>query len=183
ERIDPSHTDALNAIAVVKHPNTRSVCSIDSGRPRASRSRYTDEGQPTSAMIARTKSTACIMNATPPYDPAAWLGSAPKRGYRAPSPLARPTSAKLIQAIANAAVSFRNGSTPRNSFAATVRSSVSSSTGTSPDQNFDHRKSRSDTGEVRMIQNAAPSADTAGNTNRTATVDITSPAIPMFTNA
>ena len=80
--------------------------------------------------------------------------------------------------MASAAITFSSGSTPRNSLAAIVSTSVSTSTGTSPVQNFDHRKSRSEIGDVRMIQNAAPSADTAGNTNRTATVAITSPAMP-----
>ena len=42
---------------------------------------------------------------------------------------------------------------------------------------------RSDIGDVRIIQNAAPSADTAGNTKRTATVAITKPAMPRLTNA
>jgi hypothetical protein len=39
---------------------------------------------------------------------------------------------------------------------ATIRISVNTSTGTSPVQNFDHRKSFSEIGAVRMIQNAAP---------------------------
>src|SRR3954467_15152443 len=77
----------------------------------------------------------------------------------------------------------RNGATPRKAFEAIVRSSVSTRTGTNPVQNLDHRNARSEIGAVRMIQNAAPSADTAGNTNRAQTVDITSPAIPRFTNA
>ncbi len=34
-----------------------------------------------------------------------------------------------------------------------------------------------------MIQNAAPSTDTAGKTNRTATVATTNPAMSRFTNA
>jgi len=71
----------------------------------------------------------------------------------------------------------------RNWLPTTTRHSVSASTGSSPVQNFDHRKSRSEIGAVRMIQNAAPSADTAGKTNRTATVAITNPAMPRFTNA
>ncbi len=78
-----------------------------------------------------------------------------------------------MKTIATADIRFRNGSTPSSSLPATIRLSVSINTGTSPVQNFDHRKSRSEIGAVRMIQNAAPSADTAGNTNRTATVDIT----------
>ena len=88
-----------------------------------------------------------------------------------------------MNTMASAAITFSSGSTPRNSLAVIVRTSVSTSTGTSPVQNFDHRKSRSEIGDVRMIQNAAPSADTAGNTNRTATVAITNPAMPRFTNA
>ena len=67
-----------------------------------------------------------------------------------------------MKTIASAVTTFRNGSMPRNSFAATVSTSVSSSTGTNAVQNFDHRKSRSVIGDVRMIQNDDPSADTAG---------------------
>ena len=67
--------------------------------------------------------------------------------------------------------------------ASTVSVSVSTSTGTSPVQNFDQRKSPRAIGAVRMIQNAAPSAETAGNTNRTATVAMTKPAIPRLMNA
>src|SRR6476646_5858311 len=123
------------------------------------------------------------MNATPPNEPATWLTSAPNRGYRAPSPHASPTSPNVMQRTAIAAVALIDGSTPRNSFAAIVRPSVSTSTGTNPVQNFDHRKSCSEMGDVRTIQNAGPSAETAGNTNRTAMVAITNPAIPRFTNA
>src|SRR5258705_10703774 len=97
--------------------------------------------------------------------------------------MARPTSAKLISTIDSADTAFSSGSTPRNWFAATVGNSVSTSTGTSPVQNCDHRKSRSEIGEVPIIQNAAPSDETAGNTKRTATVAITNPAIPRFNNA
>src|SRR3954463_5529486 len=88
-----------------------------------------------------------------------------------------------MKKIAAAAMILRNGSTPRNWLAAIVSTSVSTSTGSRPVQNFDHRKSRIVTGDVRMIQNAGPSADTAGNTNRTATVAMTNPAIPRLTNA
>ena len=88
-----------------------------------------------------------------------------------------------MNTMATADIRFRNGSTPSSSLPATIRISVSTSTGTSPVQNFDHRKSCSEIGAVRMIQNAAPSADTAGNTKRTVTVDITNPAIARFRNA
>ncbi len=88
-----------------------------------------------------------------------------------------------MKMMATAAIDFTKGSTPRNSLPTIVSTSVSASTGTRPVQNFDQRKSRSDTGDVRMIQNAAPSAETAGNTKRTATVAITKPAIARFTNA
>ena len=88
-----------------------------------------------------------------------------------------------MKATDTAATCFRNGSLPRNSLPTIVRHSVSTSTGTSPVQNFDHRKSLSEIGAVRMIQKAAPSADTAGNTKRTVTVAITKPAMPMFRNA
>src|SRR5205823_7432807 len=88
-----------------------------------------------------------------------------------------------MNAIATAVSTFRNGSMPRNWLAAIVNPSVSTSTGTRPVQNFDQRKSLNETGAVRIIQNAAPSADTAGNTNRTATVAITNPASPRLRNA
>src|SRR4029078_3627751 len=99
------------------------------------------------------------------------------RGWRAQGPAERPTSANVMTMIAPAATTFRNGSTPSNWFAAMVSTSVNNSTGTSAGQNFDHRKSCIEIGDVRMIQNAAPSADTAGKTNRTATVAITNPAM------
>src|SRR5688500_160639 len=88
-----------------------------------------------------------------------------------------------MKTTATAATTFRKGSTPMNSLAAMVRTSVNSTIGTTPVQNFDQRKSRIETGDVRTSQNAAPSADTAGNTNRTATVATTKPAIPRFTSA
>jgi hypothetical protein len=88
-----------------------------------------------------------------------------------------------MKTTAAADMRFRNGSTPSRLFPATIRISVNTSTGTSPVQNFDHRKSFSEIGAVRMIQNAAPSAETAGNTKRTVTVDITKPAIARFRNA
>ena len=52
---------------------------------------------------------------------------------------------------------FRNGTTARNSLATTVSVRLISSSGTRPDQNFDHRKSRYVIGAVLIIQNAAPS--------------------------
>ena len=58
-----------------------------------------------------------------------------------------------------------------------------SSTGNTAVQNFDQRKSCIEIGDVRMIQNADPSAETAGNTKRTPTVAITKPAIPRLMNA
>ena len=64
-----------------------------------------------------------------------------------------------------------------------VRVSASTNTGTRPVQNFDQRKARMGTGEVRTIQNAAPSAETAGNTKRTATADSTKPAMARLTKA
>ena len=64
-----------------------------------------------------------------------------------------------------------------------MRASASTSTGTRPVQNFDHRKARMGTGEVRMTQNAGPSAETAGNTKRTATAESTNAAMARFTNA
>ena len=40
-----------------------------------------------------------------------------------------------------------------------------------------------ETGDVRTIQKAAPSAETAGKTNRTATADSTNAAMARFTKA
>ena len=88
-----------------------------------------------------------------------------------------------MKTTATAATTFRNGSTPINSLAAIVSISVNRTIGTRPVQNFDQRKSCIEIGDVRISQNAAPSADTAGNTKRTATVATTNPAIPRFTNA
>ena len=43
--------------------------------------KYVVDGQPSRTIITMISSTARIMNATPPYDPATWLGlSAVKRG-------------------------------------------------------------------------------------------------------
>src|ERR1051325_9320764 len=88
-----------------------------------------------------------------------------------------------MNTIATGDMRLRNGSTPSSWLPDTISTSVNSSTGTSPVQNFDHKKSFNEIGAVRMIQNAAPSADTAGNTKRTVTVDITKPAIARFKNA
>jgi hypothetical protein len=55
--------------------------------------------------------------------------------------------------------------------------------GTKPVQNLDHRKVPMPTGEARTIQNAAPSAETAGKTNRTATAAVTKAAISRLTKA
>ena len=98
-------------------------------------------------------------------------------------PVARPTSATLMKMIAIAVRYFRNGATPRNSFATTVSTSLKIVSGMSPIQNFDHKNCFNEIGDVRMIQNACPSADTAGNTNRTAMVAITKLARPRFRNA
>src|SRR5918994_1203979 len=124
--------------------------------------------------------TAAIINATPPGDPATCVAlSAENLGYRAP----RPVSAKLMNVMPRAVTIFKKGATPRNSFATMVSVRLRISSGTSPDQNFDHRKSRYEIGAVLIIQNAAPSDDTAGNTNRAATVAMTNPASPRFRNA
>src|SRR6185503_16206076 len=98
-------------------------------------------------------------------------------------PAASPTSANVMQKIAAALITLRNGSVPRNSLDTIVSASASTSVGTSPVQNFDHRKAFMLTGAVRTSQNAAPSADTAGNTKRTATDESTNEAIARFTNA
>src|SRR5687767_13208327 len=88
-----------------------------------------------------------------------------------------------MNTTATADIRFRNGSTPSNSLPAIINPSVRIRIGTRPVQNFDHRKSRKEIGAVLMIQNAAPSADTAGNTKRTVTVDITKLAIARLRNA
>src|SRR5262245_34684227 len=98
-------------------------------------------------------------------------------------PAARPTSAKVMKKTATASTIFRNGATPRNSFDNTVSTSAISSTGQRPVQNFDHRNARRLTGDVRMIQNAAPSAETDGKTKRTATADRTNEARARLTKA
>src|SRR5688500_4787721 len=85
-----------------------------------------------------------------------------------------------MKTTATAVTIWRKRSTPRNWLPAIVRTSASTSSGSRPVQNFDHRNSRRPIGDVRMIQNAAPSADTAGNTKRTATVAITKPAMPRL---
>src|SRR5947208_15191491 len=51
------------------------------GIRRSLKIRYVVEGQPSSTSVTMMMSTARIMNATPPYEPATWLGlSAVKRG-------------------------------------------------------------------------------------------------------
>ena len=52
-----------------------------------------------------------------------------------------------------------------------------------PIQNFDHRKRRMLSGELRTSQKAGPSAETAGKTKRTATADSTKAAMARLTNA
>src|SRR5262249_55179307 len=184
ERMPPSQSAMLIEAAAAKPPAIAAAARGGTGRRVTRYHRIADEGHPTSAMSPIVKRTAAIMNATPPYEPATWLGlSALKRGYRAPSPIASPTIASDMKSTVTAATPRRNGSMPRNWFAATVSPSVSRNTGSRPIQNLDQRKARSDTGAVRMIQNACPSADTAGNTKRAQTVDMTSPAIARFTNA
>jgi len=54
-----------------------------------------------------------------------------------------------MKTIAAADMRFRNGSTASNSLPATISTSVSTSTGTRPVQNFDQRKADMPTGEVR----------------------------------
>jgi hypothetical protein len=95
-------------------------------------------------------------------------------------PVARPTRARLMKTTPKAATTLRNISEPRNSLATMVRPSERTKMGSKPVQNFDHRKCRIDMGAVRMIQNAAPSAETAGKTKRTATAAITKEARPRL---
>src|SRR5215510_14569779 len=98
-------------------------------------------------------------------------------------PAARPTSAKVMNSTAAADCHFRNASTPRNWFETVVRVSASSNIGTRPIQNFDQRNALMLTGALRTTQNAEPSADTAGNTKRTATAESTKAAIARLTKA
>src|SRR5687767_14355704 len=98
-------------------------------------------------------------------------------------PAARPTSAKLMNTIATAPTTCRKGAAPRRRLDVIVSASDRTSTGTSPVQNFDHRNAFMVTGDERTSQNAAPSAETAGNTNRTATAESTKAAMARFTNA
>ena len=88
-----------------------------------------------------------------------------------------------MNAIAQAARPRRTGATPSRWFDAIVSASARTRIGTSPVQNFDHRNDESRTGDVRTIQNAGPSADTAGNTKRTATAAVTNAAIARLKNA
>src|SRR5687768_6820887 len=148
------------------------------------RNRTTEDGQPSNTTIEMMYETAAIINATPPGEPTTCVAlSAENRGYRAPRPVASPVSAKLMNVMPTAVTIFKKGATARNSFATIVSVRLRISSGTSPDQNFDHRKSRYEIGAVLIIQNAAPSDDTAGNTNRAATVAITNPASPRLRNA
>ena len=64
-----------------------------------------------------------------------------------------------------------------------MSASATTRTGTRPVQNFDHRNARVGSGEVRITQNAGPSAETSGKTKRTATADSTKAAMARFTNA
>ena len=88
-----------------------------------------------------------------------------------------------MKKMATAPSPRRKGAAPRKWLEATVSPSASTSTGTSPIQNFDHRNARIETGDVRTIQKAAPSADTEGNTKRTATAESTKAAMARFTKA
>src|SRR5262249_52352991 len=91
--------------------------------------------------------------------------------------------ANAMKTMATPARTWRNGAAPRKRFERTVRLSASTSMGARPVHNFDHRNARMPIGDVRMIQKAGPSAETAGKTNRAATADSTKAAIARFTNA
>ncbi len=88
-----------------------------------------------------------------------------------------------MKMTATAHTTWRKGRAPRYWLETTVRPRASTSTGGRPVQNFDQRKARMDTGDERTIQNAGPSAETAGNTKRTATAESTKPASSRFKNA
>jgi hypothetical protein len=98
-------------------------------------------------------------------------------------PQARPTSARVMKAMPDAPSTRRNGSTPRSRLDAIVSASARIRIGTRPIHSLDQRNDDSLTGEVCTIQNAGPSADTAGNTKRTATAAVTKAAIARFTKA
>src|SRR5262249_16240683 len=70
-RIELIHSIPLSPPATTKQPTIQICCHALSGIARNRCTKYTDDGQPTSTMITTTNNTACSMNATPPYDPAA----------------------------------------------------------------------------------------------------------------
>src|SRR5436309_919060 len=78
----PSHQVArLIATADPKHAATAACVSADTGMWAARYHSSTEDDQPTRTMRRIMKSTARIMKATPPYEPATWLGfSALNRG-------------------------------------------------------------------------------------------------------
>ena len=113
------------------------------------------------------------MNATPPYEPATWVTfSAREARVARAQPAASPTSAKLMKTIADRADHLQERIDPEEVVGGDRERLGQHQHRHEPVQNFDQRKSRIETGAVRMIQNAGPSADTAGKTKRTATADM-----------
>src|SRR6185503_17183334 len=97
------HVARLITTAVPRHAAVAACVIADIGTWAARYQRKTDEGQPIRAISRIMNETARIMKATPPYEPATWLGfSALKRGYRAPRPVASPTSASAMKNTAAA---------------------------------------------------------------------------------
>ena len=89
-----------------------------------------------------------------------------------------------MKAIAAALRTLRKGGTPRKWLEATVSASARTRIGHEAGPELRPEEGRtSRTGAVRTIQKAGPSAETAGNTKRTATAEVTKAAMARFTKA
>src|SRR5262245_25651100 len=75
DRMPPMHSARLAAAAAANEAVIAAMAPARIGSPVTRYHISLDEGQPTSAITTIVKSTATIMNATPPYEPATWLGS------------------------------------------------------------------------------------------------------------
>src|SRR5260370_37989831 len=84
--------------------------------------------------------------------------------------------------MAPATKTQRNRRKPRSRMDPTASPTAMTRMGTSPVQNLDQRNTRMETGEERTIQKAAPSAETAGETKRTAARHTTKAAMARVTN-
>ena len=88
-----------------------------------------------------------------------------------------------MKAMAAPHSTSRRRATPSSWLEVRVRASARSRIGTRPVQSLDHRNDDIRTGAVRTIQNAGPSAETAGKTKRTATAEVTKAAMARLTKA